>query len=253
MPRYEVTYFRGHDHDDWDKAQFNAVDSDEAKHKALDVIPPGHRVKRIKPVQTVVPQNLGLDDDGYPLEPYDIWNAQQLHDEFIPPRRSRTHNDPFGLRDAFDNLCEQADKIIQTHNTMEQTKIQNITPQGTFDYNGKTFHKFDVILENGMVGEVNAMTPDKWKEGDECVVKEQNTTKWGPRLKLDKPGFNGGGSSSPKAPANNDVKGIVASWAVACAMQAAGDPFQKDYDSIVLQLARVALSARKVIKDEVEV
>jgi hypothetical protein len=229
MPRYEVTYFRGHDHDDWDKAQFDAVDADEAKQKALDVIPPGHRVKRIKPVQTVLPQNLGQDQDGYPV-------------------------DPFGMRDAFDNLCEQADKIIQTHNTMEQTtKIQNITPQGTFDYNGKTFHKFDVILENGMVGEVNAMTPDKWKEGDECVVKEQNTTKWGPRLKLDKPGFNGGGSSSPKAPANNDVKGIVASWAVACAMQAAGDPFQKDYDSIVLQLARVALSARKVIKDEVEV
>lgn len=192
MPRYEVTYFRGHDHDDWDKAQFDAANEHQAKHEALDVIPPGHRVKRIKE--------------------------------------------------------------IQNPNTMEQTtKIQNITPQGTFDYNGKTFHKFDVILENGMVGEVNAMTPDKWKEGDECVVKEQNTTKWGPRLKLDKPGFSGGGSSSPKAPANNDVKGIVASWAVACAMQAAGDPFQKDYDSIVLQLARVALSARKVIKDEVEV
>ena len=192
MPRFEVTYFRGHDHDDWDKAQFDAVDADQAKQKALDIIPPGHRVKKIKE--------------------------------------------------------------IQNPNTMEQTtKIQNITPQGTFDYNGKTFHKFDVILENGMVGEVNAMTPDKWKEGDECVVKEQNTTKWGPRLKLDKPGFNGGGSPSPKGPANNDVKGIVASWAVACAMQAAGDPFQKDYDSIVLQLARVALSARKVIKDEVEV
>lgn len=229
MPRYEVISFRGHDHDDWDKTQFYAVDADDAKHRALDVIPPGHRVKKIKPVQTVLPQNLGQDQDGYPV-------------------------DPFGMRDAFDNLCEQADKIIQTHNTMEQTtKIQNITPQGTFDYNGKTFHKFDVILENGMVGEVNAMTPDKWKEGDECVVKEQNTTKWGPRLKLDKPGFSGGGSPSPKGGSNNDVKGIVASWAVACAMQAAGDPFQKDYDSIVLQLARVALSARKVIKDEVEV
>ena len=182
MPRFEVTYFRGHDHDDWDKAQFNAVDADQAKQKALDVIPPGHRIKRIKPVQTV----LGQDSDGYPV-------------------------DPFGMRDAFDNLCEQADKIIQTHKTMEQTKIQNITPQGTFDYNGKTFHKFDVILENGMVGEVNAMTPDKWKVGDECVVKEQTTSKWGPRLKLDKPGFSGGGSPSPKGPGNNDVKGIVAS------------------------------------------
>lgn len=191
MHIYEVTYFRGHDHDDWDKAQFDAVDADQAKQKALDVIPPGHRVKRIKE--------------------------------------------------------------IQNPNTMEQIKIQSVTPQGTFDHNGKTFHKFDVILDNGMVGEVNALTPDKWKEGDEVVVKEHQQTKWGPRLKLDKPGFNGGGSPSPKGPANNDVKGIVASWAVACAMQAAGDPFQKDYDSIVLQLARVALSARKVIKDEVEV
>jgi len=45
---------------------------------------------------------------------------------------------------------------------------------------------------------------------------------------------------------------MVASWAVGCAMQAAGDPFQKDYDSVVLQLARLALSARKVIKDEVQ-
>lgn len=229
MPRYEVTYFRGHDHDDWDKAQFNAVDADEAKQKALDVIPPGHRVKRIKPVETVPPEHLGQDEDGYAV-------------------------DPFGMRDAFDNLCEQADKIIQTHKTMEQTtKIQNLTYQGTYDHNGKTYHKFDVILESGEVGEVSALSPDRWKQGDECILKEQKSTNWGSRLYLDKPGFKSGGSPSPKAPANNDVKGIVASWAVACAMQAAGDPFQKDYDSIVLQLARVALSARKVIKDEVEV
>ena len=139
---------------------------------------------------------------------------------------------------------------IQKPNTMEQTKIQNITPQGTFEFKGKTFHKFDVILENGLVGEVNAMTADKWKEGDECVVVDQTSSKWGLRLKLDKPGF-GGGSPSAKG-GSTDVQGIVASWAVGCAMQAAGDPFQKDYDSIVLQLARVALSARKVIKEEVE-
>ena len=218
MHIYEVIYFRGRDHDDWNKMEVMASDDFEAKQKAIDLVPPGHNVKRIKMVQ-------------------------------------RIEHDMFGMMDTLkDTTIKTSANKRTTPNTMEQTtKIQNITPQGTFDYNGKTFHKFDVILENGMVGEVNAMTPDKWKEGDECVVKEQNTTKWGPRLKLDKPGFSGGGSSSPKAPANNDVKGIVASWAVACAMQAAGDPFQKDYDSIVLQLARVALSARKVIKDEVEV
>ncbi len=190
MPRFEVTYFRGHDHDDWDKAQFDAVDADQAKHKALDVIPPGHRVKKIKPIQ----------------------------------------------------------------NTMEQTtKIQNLTYQGTYDHNGKTYHKFNVILESGEVGEVSAMSQDRWKQGDECILKEQKSTNWGSRLYLDKPGFSGGGSPSPKGPANNDVKGIVASWAVGCAMQAAGDPKQDSYDSIVIQLARLALSARSIIKDEVEV
>jgi len=140
---------------------------------------------------------------------------------------------------------------IQKPNTMEQTKIQNITPQGTFEFKGKTFHKFDVILENGLVGEVNAMTSDKWKEGDECVVVDQTSSKWGLRLKLDKPGF-GGGSSSAKG-GSTDVQGIVASWAVGCAMQQAGDPFQDGYDDMVLQLARLALKARAIIKEEVEV
>ena len=217
MHIYEVIYFRGRDHDDWNKMEVMASDDYEAKQKAIDLVPPGHNVKRIKMVQ-------------------------------------RLEHDMFGMMDTLkDTTIKTSANKRTTPNTMEQIKIQSVTPQGTFDHNGKTFHKFDVILDNGMVGEVNALTPDKWKEGDEVVVKEHQQTKWGPRLKLDKPGFNGGGSPSPKGPANNDVKGIVASWAVACAMQAAGDPFQKDYDSIVLQLARVALSARKVIKDEVEV
>ena len=190
MNTYEVIYILGFDHDDWDQFTVTARDEAEAKSKAIDKVPPGYRVKKIK--------------------------------------------------------------LIQTHNTMEQTKIQNITPQGTFEYNGKTFHKFDVILENGMVGEVNAMTADKWKEGDECVVKEQTTSKWGPRLKLDKPGFQQGAPSA-KGGGSSDVKGIVASWAVGCAMQAAGDPAQEGYDSILMQLARLALKARSVIKEEVEV
>jgi hypothetical protein len=195
-----------------------ASDDFEAKQKAIDLVPPGHNVKRIKMVQ-------------------------------------RIEHDMFGMMDTLkDTTIKTSANKRTTPNTMEQTtKIQNITPQGTFDYNGKTFHKFDVILENGMVGEVNAMTPDKWKEGDECVVKEQNTTKWGPRLKLDKPGFNGGCSPSPKGGSNNDVKGIVASWAVGCAMQVAGDPLTENYDDLVIELARIALKARSVIKEEVEV
>ena len=134
---------------------------------------------------------------------------------------------------------------------MEQTKIQNLTPQGSFESNGKTFYKFDCILENGLVGEVNALTQDKWKPGDEVVVKEHNQTKWGPRLKLDRPGFSGGGGFKPKANADETTRGIIASWAVGCAMASAGS-MDEDYDQRVLHLARIALQARDVIKKEVQ-
>ena len=169
---------------------------------------------------------LGQDEDGYPV-------------------------DPFGMRDAFDTLCEQADNLIKTHKSMEQTKIQNLTPQGSFESNGKTFYKFDCILENGLVGEVNALTQDKWKPGDEVVVKEHNQTKWGPRLKLDRPGFSGGGGFKPKANDDETTKGIIASWAVGCAMASAGS-MDDGYDQRVLHLARIALQARDIIKKEVQ-
>lgn len=140
-------------------------------------------------------------------------------------------------------------KEIPNPNTMEQTKIQSLTPQGTFEAQGKTFYKFDCILENGMIGEVNALSPDKWKVGDEVVIKEHLQTKWGPRLKLDKPGFTPGGSRQQDPDA---TKGIIASWAVGVAMQVAGDPTQNRYDEIVLSAARLALRCRDIIKQEVE-
>lgn len=98
---------------------------------------------------------------------------------------------------------------------METTKIQSVTPQGTWQgNNGATFHKSDIILENGMVGEVNAKTPDKWKVGDEVVVKEHQQTKWGPRLKLDKPGFGGQSFDKPTASGVDRQESIVTQWAI---------------------------------------
>jgi hypothetical protein len=134
---------------------------------------------------------------------------------------------------------------------MDNTKIQNLTPQGSFESNGKTFHKFDCILENGMVGEVNALTPDKWKVGDEVVVKEHQATKWGPRLKLDKPGFSGGGFPAKSGGNEDATKGIIASWAVGCAMQVA-DRHSHNYEEEVISLALLALQARSRIKSAVE-
>ena len=106
---------------------------------------------------------------------------------------------------------------------------------------------------------MNALTADKWSVGAEVVVKEHTQTKWGPRLKLDKPGFSGVRSwdnvktgSAPVKSNDDTTKSIVASWAVGCAMQAAGDPTQENYDSVVLHLARIALLARDTIKKEVQ-
>lgn len=143
---------------------------------------------------------------------------------------------------------------------METTKIQSLTPQGTWQgQDGKTFYKFDCILENGLVGEVNTMSQDKWSINDEVVVKDHVQGKYGPRLKLDRPPRDYGTDKmrdkfrTPSTGNDETTKGIIASWAVGCAMQAAGDPSREGYDSIVLQLARLALDARKKIKNEVQV
>ena len=105
----------------------------------------------------------------------------------------------------------------------EETKIQNLTPQGSFEFKGKTMFKFDVILENGMVGEVNAMTQDKWSEGDSVVVLEQKASKWGTRLKLDRPSSQYGTDSDrqkwntnkPSAPqVDNRQESIMTQWAI---------------------------------------
>ncbi len=105
----------------------------------------------------------------------------------------------------------------------EETKIQNLTPQGSFDMQGAEMFKFDVILENGMVGEVLARSTTKWKEGDSVVVLEQKATKWGNKLKLDRPSNQYGTDSDnqkwnankPSAPqSDNRQDAIITQWAI---------------------------------------
>ena len=52
MNTYEVIYILGFDHDDWDKFTVTARDEAEAKKKAMEKVPPGCRVKKIKPIKT---------------------------------------------------------------------------------------------------------------------------------------------------------------------------------------------------------
>ena len=97
---------------------------------------------------------------------------------------------------------------------METTTIQSLVPQGSFDRNGKTFYKFDCILANGMVGEVSSLTPDRWQVGAECVVKEHQNTKWGPRLKLDRAGYESKSYDAPKPSGMDRQDSIVTQWAI---------------------------------------
>lgn len=194
MNTYEVLYFRGYDHDDWDKLTVTAYTEAEAKSKAQDAVPRGCCVKKIKLIQTSA--------------------------------ETRT------------NPCNMA-----------QATISRIEPANPPTWTGShgTMYAFDVELSDGTQGSVNAKSPNKWNAGDD-VEYTATSTHHGTKLKLDKPGFNGAPS-----PRNNDdsTKGIIASWAVGVAMQVA-DRDAPNYDVQVMQYARLALEARKQIKNEVQ-
>ena len=136
---------------------------------------------------------------------------------------------------------------------MAQAKITRIEPANppTWSGNHGTMYAFDVELSDGTAGVVNAKSPDKWQVGADVEYTSQSTHH-GVKLRLDKPGYNGlpkpfagGGGSNA-----DNTKGIIASWAVGIAMQVA-DVGAPNYDQQVMQYARMALEARRQIKNEV--
>lgn len=93
-----------------------------------------------------------------------------------------------------------------------ETTITRLTPQGTFEFKGETYFKFDVELENGEAGEVNTKSENKWRLGDAVVVKDKKHSKWGVRLSLDKPQY----ANAPKGGSHNNDRqeSIVTQWAI---------------------------------------
>ena len=148
-------------------------------------------------------------------------------------------------------------KLIQTSAetrtnpcNMAQAKISRIEPANPPTWTGShgLMYAFDVDLSDGTTGTVNTKTPNKWNVGDD-VEYTASSTHHGTKLRLDKPGFSGAPSGSRQDP--DATKGIIASWAVGIAMQVA-DRDAQNYDVQVMQYARLALEARKQIKNEVE-
>ena len=131
---------------------------------------------------------------------------------------------------------------------MYNSIIKEAQAAGTYTskFDGAVMFKQEVMLEDGTHGEVSARTENKWRPGD-AVSYTKSDTQWGTKLKLSKPGQTYGGGG-----ANDDTtKGIIASWAVECAMRAV-DVNAPNYEDQVMQYARLALQARAAIKNEVQ-
>lgn len=135
---------------------------------------------------------------------------------------------------------------------MALAKITRIEPANppTFDGQYGLMYVLEVELDDGVSGQANAKSPDKWKVGME-VEYTATSTHHGTKLKLNLPGF--GGSFTPRSGGggnDDNVKGQIASWAVECAMRAL-DVSSPNYDQQVMQYARLALEARLKLKGEV--
>ena len=76
---------------------------------------------------------------------------------------------------------------------MKTAKVVSVTPKGDFAFNGKTFYKFFVSLDNGDSGEYNSVKADqdKFVAGAE-VEYEITNNQYGNKIK---PVYNGGGGS----------------------------------------------------------
>ena len=47
---YRMVYYYGFDRDDWNALTFKAWSLDHAKERALELVPDGHRIKSVKPI-----------------------------------------------------------------------------------------------------------------------------------------------------------------------------------------------------------
>lgn len=91
---------------------------------------------------------------------------------------------------------------------MKTAKVVSVTPKGDFAFNGKTFYKFFVSLDNGDSGEYNSVKADqdKFIAGAE-VEYEITSNQYGNKIKPVYSGGNsGGGYTKPSYSSGNDDK-----------------------------------------------
>lgn len=74
---------------------------------------------------------------------------------------------------------------------MKTSKINNIKGSGTWtNRNNETMYQYDVLLEDGTVGQVSSKTQGKWNVGDNVAYKViPSNNNYPDKLKLDKPEY----------------------------------------------------------------
>jgi len=101
-------------------------------------------------------------------------------------------------------------------------------------------YTFEILLEDGSVGEVSAKSIDRWKDGDE-VEYTSSPSKYGNKLKLNKPGSQSFGSRKPD---DDTLMRIENSWAIKIAVQIHG-PVQGSY---AIYIDRVMVTASDLLR-----
>jgi hypothetical protein len=125
---------------------------------------------------------------------------------------------------------------------MKNSKIKSVQNNGSYQskFDGSTMYTFEIQLEDGEVGEVSAKTEDRWKEGDE-VEYTCSPSKFGNKLKLNKPGSQSFGSRKPD---DETLKRIENSWAIKTAIQLHGQ-LEDDYGTY---MSRVMVTASDLLR-----
>lgn len=125
---------------------------------------------------------------------------------------------------------------------MKNSKIKSVQNNGSYQskFDGSTMYTFEIQLEDGEVGEVSAKSEDRWKEGDE-VEYTLTISKFGNKLKLNKPGSQSIGSRKPD---DDTLKRIENSWAIKTAIQLHGQ-LEGDYGTY---MSRVMVTASDLLR-----
>lgn len=105
-------------------------------------------------------------------------------------------------------------------------KISNVHQRDTWTgRDGATNYDLFVTLHDGRSAIVTAKTPDRWKAGDEVVIKSERPGRYGNKWSLDKAGYENGPSQAPTTAAGgsgqNQSANIEAAWAIQTAVQMA--------------------------------